>query len=191
MIESGSGEKRIHLDGSSAVITEVLRIANSCILSFGQPDSISERSEIVGLIHFVQKYDCEAVRNFLLLFAEAPCEDNFDQILARLLILMHMDDKRMCAAFIDRHPGSFGWVNASALSDSQPLNYRLFALIPQRYHWVMSMGNVGNSNKLPLDYSNQHRQDRISPGRRFLYYMVMAEGGSNAVTGYASADEED
>lgn len=192
MVESCSGEKRIQLDGSSAVIAEVLQIASSCTCSFEQLDSIPNHSEIADLIHFVRKYNYEAVRNFLLLFAQSPCESDFDQVFVRLLILMHMDNKHLCAALIDRHPGSFGWVNASALSHTHPLNYTLFALIPQRYHWAMAVGAISNPEELPLDYSKKHRSGRISPGNRFLHYLTTAEEASYAdrSSGEATVEED-
>lgn len=183
MIESCSGEKRIELDASAATITALLRITSKGFLSFDEPPSTRKYREIVDLVNFVRKYDCEAAGNFLLFAARTAPDHTRDQAVIRLLILVFMDDKYLCAELFDKYSQRFEWLQGDASSVFRGSPYGLFAVIPFRYFWAMVAANVTDPDDLPIEYMGKRKAGLSSPGSRFLHYMAIAEKRDDLAAG--------
>ncbi|EJT47824.1 hypothetical protein A1Q1_03285 [Trichosporon asahii var. asahii CBS 2479] len=183
LLQTASGEKRIELDASAATITALLRITSKGFLSFDEPPSTRKYREIVDLVNFVRKYDCEAAGNFLLFAARTAPDHTRDQAVIRLLILVFMDDKYLCAELFDKYSQRFEWLQGDASSVFRGSPYGLFAVIPFRYFWAMVAANVTDPDDLPIEYMGKRKAGLSSPGSRFLHYMAIAEKRDDLAAG--------
>lgn len=172
MIEAGSGAKRIQLDESAKTIRHFLKLATEGSSWFDTDSSeAADYAQVVDLVHFLTKYECEAAIGHLKQCVVAfPVDKITHHATLRMLAGMHLAMPAACAAILRAHPDLFKglchvYPDSRNIPDMMPLD--VFQLIPLKYLWAIVAAYRHGTGTASVS----SRGTCLDLGERFLHYM--------------------
>lgn len=179
MIAACTGKKHLELEETSQTISQFLELITTGITDLPGSAFNPDYDQVVGLVHFLKKYECAAAIGHLGSLVQVPSAYS-EQSIVRLLIAMHLDLGSVVATMIQNEPEIFQWLRPSgstnSLTDFPP--YTAFRLMPQRYMWALMSADVHKPESIHAPKAHPPRHGR--PSDRFLMLLRETKGTGDA-----------